>query len=197
MMASPTRFSLYKRGNRYHILYYVHGKRRWKGTGATTKPEALRALSRFQELLSKTPKPVSLGEFLVKFYSFAEATYSARTTSIYRLALSRFHRLVGNKLLVEVTAEHFDKYKTERLRRGRPVTVNIELRSIRAAFNTAKRWKLIEANPFADISLASVPDSAPPFITPQGFESLLACVRERWLREIVLFGVLTGMRRGE
>jgi hypothetical protein len=30
MSASPSNFSLYKRGSHYHILYYLHGKRRWK-----------------------------------------------------------------------------------------------------------------------------------------------------------------------
>jgi len=79
----------------------------------------------------------------------------------------------------------------------KPVSVNIELRTLRAAFKTAKRWKLIESNPFSDVELVATPDQAPHFLTVQDFERLLGCIAEGWLRELVLFAVLTGMRRGE
>jgi integrase len=105
--------------------------------------------------------------------------------------------LIGDPLLVEITAEHFDRYKSERLKRISPVTVNIELRCLRAAFNTARRWKLIERHPFVDVSMASVPRQTPTFVSPQDFQRLLEGIQEKWLRDVVVFAVLTGMRRGE
>ncbi|MGB6034173.1 MAG: phage integrase N-terminal SAM-like domain-containing protein [Bacteroidota bacterium] len=183
MSGNPSNFSLYKRGSHYHILYYLHGRRRWKSAGATAKRDALKALSRFQELLNKTPTPVSLKEFSERFFAFAESSYSPRTVETYNRALPRFLKLIGDQLLVEITAEHFDRYKSERLRRVSPVTANIELRALRAAFNTAKRWRLIERHPFEDVSLATVPQQAPSFVSPQDFQRLLDSIREKWFRD--------------
>ena len=53
MSADFSRFSLFKRHNGlYSILYYHHGRRRWKATNTTTKPEALAILADFQNLLN-------------------------------------------------------------------------------------------------------------------------------------------------
>jgi integrase len=96
-----------------------------------------------------------------------------------------------------VTAEHFDQYKAEWLKQVKPVSVNIELRALRAAFSTAKRWRLIESDPFSEVELASVPERTPLFLTIKDAKRLLACIHEDWLREAVLFALLTGMRRSE
>jgi integrase len=209
MSANPSHFSLRKRSwGVYHITYLVQGRRRWKSTGATTKPEALKALSDFQRLIEETPKTAFLSEFISDFQSYAAATFAPKTQEIYRHVLSRFSRMVGNPLLVEITPQHFDRYKAARLKATRtlkdgqeiqtsPTSVNIELRALRAAFKTACRWKLIPSAPFEDVTLAAVPERTPSYFSPKSFEQLVASIHERWLREVVLFAVLTGMRRGE
>ena len=78
-----------------------------------------------------------------------------------------------------------------------PTTVNIELRALRAALNTALRWGLIERNPFARLKLVSVPEATPSFFSREDFQKLISFIKEEWLKEVVIFAVLTGMRRGE
>jgi hypothetical protein len=53
MAANSDRLSLFKRSGIYYITYYSNGKRRWKSTGVSTKPEALKALTEFRGLLEK------------------------------------------------------------------------------------------------------------------------------------------------
>jgi integrase len=79
----------------------------------------------------------------------------------------------------------------------RPVSVNVELRMLKSAFSTALRWKLISENPCRDVPFAQVPDQAPIFITPADFGKLIQAISETWLKELVIFAVLTGLRRGE
>lgn len=197
-MRSTHRLYLYKRTNgRYYIGYKDGAKIRWKSTGESTKSEALRALARFQRRFSVTSESVSLSEFVTRFLTFAETSYSRKTLEIYQRVLLRFAASAGDKPLMAVTAEHFDQYKAERLKRVQPVSANIELRALRATFSTAKRWRLIESNPFSEVKLASVPERTPLFLTIQDAKQLLACIPEGWLREVVLFALLTGMRRGE
>lgn len=217
MSVDFNRFSLFKRHNGlYSILYYHHGRRRWKATNTTTKPEALAVLANFQNLLdAATVEPVPLQEFVTRFLSFAASTYSANSVELYRRVLHRFVQLVGNVYLLELTAEHFDRYKAQRLKdtyQGErlqpkstkrrlksvsPVSVNIELRALRAAMNTARRWKLVHSNPFQEVTFADVPEQTPAFFTAADFQALLNSIREGWLREVVLFAVLTGLREGE
>jgi integrase len=97
-----------------------------------------------------------------------------------------------------VTARHIDQYKANRLdNKRKAVSVNIELRALKAAFNVAKRWKLIDENPCTDIGQISSPDEPPHFFTTADFEQLLGAISQGWLREIVVLAVVTGMRRGE
>jgi integrase len=104
-----------------------------------------------------------------------------------------------------MSPQHFDVYKTKRLTAHKhgskqtiaPVTVNIELGALRPCLNTAFRWKLIPSSPFAGQKLVSVPDQAPVFLSRNDFQRLLAMVAEEWLREIVVFALFTGLRRGE
>jgi integrase len=214
MAANLSRFSLYKRQNQiYCIGYYVDGRRRWKSTGVTTKPDALKRLTAFRELLNERSRCVMLQQFISDFLVFAEANYRPNTLGIYRRCLERFSRLAGNITLKEVTAEHFDKYKTKRFKDTTaeypvnkdekkrkaisPTTVNIELRALRAAFKTAKRWKLIDVDPFDGVTFAEVAEQVPLFFTSTDFQTSIDCIREGWFKEVVLFAALTGMRRGE
>jgi integrase len=85
------------------------------------------------------------------------------------------------------------------LKRQRSVsTVNWELRTLRATLATARRWGLIERNPFAECTLCPVPERSTPYFTTQDFEKLLIAIGERrWLRDAVMFAIQTGLRRGE
>jgi site-specific recombinase XerD len=105
--------------------------------------------------------------------------------------------IAGDCPLRVLTPEHIDRYKTHRLGQVSPVSVNVELRALRSAMSTAMRWKLIDANPFANIRLVKTPDAVPSFLSKADFQKLLSVTREAWLRDIVTFAVLTGMRRSE
>ena len=192
------RISLYKRPSGiYHIGFYRNGVRRWKSTGATTKPEALKALTQFKQLLETNHGSIRFREFVEQFLAFSESVHRPKTLLLFRSTLHQFSRLVGYLWLKEVTPQHIDRYKAKRLREVKPVSVNVELRMLKFAFSTAKRWKLIEANPLDGVSMAGVPQQAPVFFKPGDFHRLVECIKEAWFREVVLFAVLTGMRKGE
>jgi integrase len=207
MSVNPTKIALYKRGGYYNILYYSGGKRRWKTTGCRTKPEALARLIEFRELLKVRPQSVTLSKFVQDFLTFAEATYRPGTVALYRHTLQRFKSVAGDISLPEITAQHFDKFKANRLTaktenpklpRARSVaSVSIELGTLKAVFATARRWGLVEQNAFSACSLCPVPERTPSYFSPEDFSRLVNSIRENWLREVVLFAVLTGARRGE
>ena len=65
MAAIPERLSLFKRSGTYHLLYYLGGKRRWKSTYVSTRPEALKKLTELRELLHKRAHTVYLSKFIL------------------------------------------------------------------------------------------------------------------------------------
>ncbi|MGA9115841.1 MAG: tyrosine-type recombinase/integrase [Bacteroidota bacterium] len=197
-MSDPTPFSLFKRSNGvYYIKYSQDGRTRWKSTRRTVKAEALKALSAFSQLCQDNPPSVLLSRFLEDYLAYSKVNHAPRTHECYRFILKRFLTSIGDCLLSQVSPKQVDDYKTRRLRAVSPPTLNIELRTLRAAFGVAVRWKLIKDSPFEGARLASVPERTPAFMSKTDFEKFLSVVSERWLKELAVFAVATGLRRGE
>ncbi len=185
-----------------YYLYYsdILGKRQKVSTRQTLKTDALKFLQAFdaEEVRKRaTRKNASLQSFMTDFLTYATGNYAKSTVTIYRSALNRLLCVAGNVPLASITAQRFDTYRVERLLDISPASVNIEMRTLRACFNTALRWGLIERNPFAKVKLASVPEATPTFFSKEDFQKLLNAIKEGWLKEIIVFAALTGLRRGE
>ena len=202
---SISHLSLFKRSNHFwYILYTQEGRTKWKSTGETLKSKALKKLTEFKKLCESKPKPTSLSQFWNEFKRFAKANYSKTTLGLMETAISHLKSITGECLLPSITPEHVDRYKTLRLttvnkldRKVSPVTINAELRGLRSVFNTAIRWKLLESNPFAKLQMLQSPDVPPAYLSKEDFQKLLALINEAWLKDVIIFGTLTGMRRGE
>jgi integrase len=182
-----------------YYLYFtgLNGKRQKVSTRFSQKRDAMEFFRSFRPDMKSRLSRVMFSGFVGDFLSYAQSSFAEQTILMYRSCLGQFLRYVGDIPLQSFTAKHLDDYKGVRLKEVKPVSVNIEVRQIKAAFQTAARWKLLEQSPFADVNECRVPNRAPIFFTKDDFECLLAIVKESWLKELIIFAVLTGMRRGE
>ena len=105
--------------------------------------------------------------------------------------------LVSDILVSRITAKHADAYKARRLKHVSPVSVNVELVTLAAAFATAMRWQLTERNPFREITRCRLPEREPAYFTREDFERLLAFAPSETFRRLLAVAVHTGLRRGE
>jgi integrase len=190
--------TLFKRSNGIYYISYLHnGKRRWKSTGESDRRLAMRAL----EQLDRSPAPRRhsplLSEFRTELLASIRATFTPGTVLIYELALKRLQECLGDLPLQEISVRHVDLYKSRRAPEVSPVTLNIELRTFRAAFNRALSWELIERSPFAGVTQMRVPSTQPLHLSREGFTALLKVIDEDWFRDLVTIAVCTGLRRGE
>lgn len=202
---------LSKDPNGIWYVYFVglDGKTKRKSSRCRLKSDALKFLQLFkaEDNRKRTEsKSVSLQKFITDFLLFANGNFSKGTIYIYKTSLNKLLSIVGDIPITSLTPQHFDSYKIERLKSNpifdikrtiSPITVNIELRTLRASFNTALRWGLIQNNPFSKQKLVSVPDASPIFFSKDDFQKLLNVIKENWLKEIIIFAALTGLRRGE
>ena len=105
--------------------------------------------------------------------------------------------MAGDIPLPSLTMQHLDNFKIKRLIEVSAVTVNRELQALRASMNTAVSWKFIEINPFSKMKQLNIPEQQPKYFSKIDFQKLIFMINENWLKEIIVFAVLTGMRRGE
>jgi site-specific recombinase XerD len=191
---------LFKRssGIYYAVLCEPSGLRRWVSTGETTKAAALKQLVSISSAPPESRiKKKRILEFFEEFKEFAESVYSKENLAIYQRAFDNFVECVGDVQLDSVTQRQIDTFKAARLKDVKAVTVNLELRTLRSAFYTALRWKLIRENPFKGVRLCQITDGIPPYLSQADFQTLLSTIQEEWLRDLVFVAGLTGMRRGE
>lgn len=210
--------SLFKVGRKgfWYIQYHTDdGTRKQKSTGCKNKAEAIKVLADFKKFLAedkKTRSHLSLSSFVQDFQTYAKTNYSSHTAYLYEKMFAHFLRICGDLPLTKYSPKHYDLYKVTRLKeyvQGKipkkakvkramsPITVNIELRNLRAAFNTAQRWQLIEKNPFNGMAQIPIPKMTPAFLTAKDVQKLLKVIKRPWLKDVIIFAVNTGMRRGE
>ena len=155
---------LSKRNGIYYLWYEDDdGRKRKISTRAHLKSDALKFLRSFDERRETIRRArTHLSVFSVDAVRYAETTLNKGTSKLYSHSLRNFQRMLGDVLLSKITPKHFDMYKSERLKSVSPVSVNVELRTIRSALNLAVRWELIERNPFSWIAACtcSLRDSA-------------------------------------
>lgn len=134
------------------IFYLWHedekGKRRKVSTRSTNKSDALLFLKKFTP--SETSR-VTISSFASNLLTMLSQEYVPGTLKIYKKSFLNLIKIAGNIPIRTLTAYHFDKYKSERLKSAKPVTVNIELRTLKAGLGMALEWKMIEVNPFFKI----------------------------------------------
>lgn len=142
-------------------------------------------------------KVTLLTDLFSEVLAYVRATLEPGTAAIYETTFRHFTKSAGDIPLRSLTLRHFDRYKTERLGAVRPSTVNIELRTLKAAFRMAARWNLLRKNPAVELTPARLDDIERAYFTRSEFQRLLDAIREPWLRDVVLFAGVTGMRQGE
>jgi integrase len=116
---------------------------------------------------------------------------------LYGYALRDLIRLIGDHPLKEYTPQMVEQFKVKRLEEVSDVKVNIDFRTLRAAFSLAVRWGLIPENPFKKCRQLRIPFRRPVYLTPDEYQKVVSSIDKEWFRDIVRFAVSTMMRLGE
>jgi integrase len=163
-----------------------------------------------REVLKKREQQVKLGQLdmldneVPTFRSFSK-NYVHYITQINKkrswkrdiTSIEHFGNLFNEKKLSEITPGDIDDYKKIRLQVVKPATVNRELQCIRFMFNYAKREKkFLGDNPVSISGLLKVNNRMERILSYDEERRLLENCNE-YLKDIIIIGLHTGMRRGE
>lgn len=196
---------LYKRGKVWWMRFTYEGRQIRRSAETTDRRLAEAILGkvqvkvvegRFFEVLDE--KDRTFGEMMQRYLQ--ERSILKAPTSQLRDEQNLQHLLpvFGDLLLAEVTPKLFADYKAKRRAEGAsPATINKELGLVRHAFNVAIReWEWCRDNPMQRVAMEKVSNARDRWLTVEEEDRLLAAA-PAWLREVIVFALHTGMRRGE
>ncbi len=202
--------SLWKQNNSPY--WYVRftdphtGKRVRRSTGTADRNTAELILKEIEIKIAKGQYGFEELTAAIKIEAFAHEyveTYSkvnkaASTCRIDALSLKRWLEFSGNIPLGSVTAKMVEQYKQTRLQSIKPVSLNIELRALKAAFQVAVSWGYLKENPFKKVKQIRIEETdAPKHLTRDEISRLLGAVDDNKMRLLFEFYLNTGGRRNE
>jgi integrase len=189
--------TLIKRNNGvFYIVTCEEGKRRWISLATRVDKEAQDFFANYQAE-HPSRRVASVQDLWDSLEVSIKIAHSGPTYLLYEHALRNFIATIGNKPIKLLVVRDFEHYKLKRVQHIAPVTVNKELRTLRAFFNDAIRLGYITTNPCNGLSLLKVPKKVPRFLHADEVRLLLEKSASQELRSIILLAVLTGMRIGE
>jgi len=200
------RGSVVKRGKRYHIIYYVGKKQKWKGSWKT-KAQAEKALVETMNKINfgeyKELKEATFSEFAEKFLSFLKGRVKKSTYDFYRYIIVPYLiPYFGDYSLKAITPFLIEEYLAEKRKEGRlsQTSLSYHLRVLKTMFKKATLWEFLIRNP-AEL-VESIPRREKKEMDIFSLEELrlfLETVKKKDPKFYPLFltAALTGMRRGE
>lgn len=137
-------------------------------------------------------------EFTNDYLEYVGTNLANKTYQNAARVMKLFGRFIGRKKLSELSGENIEKYKTARREEGvMDTTINMDIRTLKAAMEVAVNFGKLQANPFRKVKQIRVTRKAIRPFTKDEFALLSIQIKEPWLRPIIEFAVLTGLRRGE
>ena len=197
---------LYKRGSVWWLCFCYQGKLIRKSTEAADKKLAERIYRKVmgevaeEKWFDRLPGDEKAFPEMVEKYLKEHSARNKSPSSHRRDKSLAAHLLgfLGNVMISRITPKMVAEYKTRRRDEGAAAqTVNQELALLRHAFNLAIReWEWLKDNPARLVSREKVNNLIERWLTFEEEEKLLAN-SPRWLQEILLLGIETGMRQSE
>jgi integrase len=195
---------LFKRGSVWWMSFVYQGKQYRKTTETEDPKLAKRIFDKvkgeiaegkwFERLPGEERIVDEMMEKYMQEYSIPKKASSKRDQT----SLLHLKPFFGKFLLSEVTPNLLNEYKVmRRLEGATPATINREMALMKHAFSLAVReWEWTRDNPVKKISMEKENNKRDRWLTDEEEKRLLQEASE-WLREIVAFGLNTGMRLGE
>ncbi len=188
--------SLIKRNNGiYYIVSCKRGRRVWRSLYTMDRNEAQLQFDAVQR--AQKGKGLMLREFMAEVGPLIKLETASNTSDFYIYIVDKICEILGNKKLSAYNVLDFEKYKLRRSSEVRKVTVNKELRTIKALFQRMLKYDYLEKNPAKACSLLKIDDKHPTFLSIEQFQTLLRTINDTNFQELVIFAVMTAMRAGE
>ena len=184
----------------WYIGYYDEsGKMKKISTGEKLKTRADIVHDNFKKKKNRniTPEILYLKDVQDIVFSFIKNNFVHGTLLIYKNAIRNLDSLFGYKPIKSITLIDIEEYKSRRLKTVSPVTLNIELRTIKAFFNYCVEFNLLSENQLNKISQIRIQDKKLLTFSSEEINLILANIRHKKMLLVVTIAAYTGLRLNE
>jgi len=198
--------ALYKRGTVWWISFTYNGRQIRKSTETIDKKLAQRVHDKIKgeiaegKWFEKLPgESITFREMMEKYMAEYSAVNKAPSSCIRDKSLAgHLVGFFGDMYVNEIVPKAISQYKVMRRKADvSPKTINNELVLMGHAFNIAIReWEWVENNPVIKVSKEKVNNLNERWLAFEEEQDLLK-VSPRWLQEIIIFAINTGLRQSE
>ncbi len=191
----------------YYITWYENKRKRFLSTGEVTRPAAEEFFRKWKADRLQMVRNISLKEFSTEIQKYVMNNYRRSTYLIYRSTLNRFLEYVKDKPLKLIHIKDIESYKLFRLYPGSATaetkqsisntSMNIEIRTLKAAFNMAVEFGYLGFNPIRKAKQLEVPERELNTFTDVQVNLLIANSINSVLHKVIVIAAHSGMRLAE
>ena len=199
--------SVYLRGKSY-VGKFKDDNGNWREATLGRKDVITKTIAR--EALREIERKIKLGEhyrlkadipnlkmFARDYLNYITNVVQKRSWKRDELCLKHLISFFGDIKLFNIKPMDIDDYKSVRLQKVKPATVNRELEVLRHMFNLAERWnRFFGKNPVCMSGLLKLSNHTERILSYDE-ENILLCVSPPCLKNIIICALNTGMRKGE
>ncbi len=196
--------TIYKRENNWYLDYYYKGRRFKKAIGHSkklaefAKKDIEVKIARNELGFIEAKKKIE--DFISEYTDYIKVNKRFKTAQRYVEIINNFKLFLESYpyvvLLSDIKGQLIEKYKSERIKKIKPVTVNYELRFLKALFAYAIKYGYLKNNPLALIETFKVTAKSPRFFDKEETRLIMDNCGKR-LYPIFTTLLYTGMRMGE
>lgn len=143
------------------------------------------------------PTDCTFEQFTLEYLEYVRVNLSPKTYDNYAAILRAFGKWLGKRNIGEIAASDLEKYKIAKKALVSDHTINIHIRTLKTAMEIAIKLGKLTKNPFRAVKLIRIPQKSTPSLLKEEYLILREAIREEWLKNIVDFDILTGLRLGE
>jgi integrase len=196
--------TLRKRGNIWHVLYWVDGVQRQKSSKSSNIQDAKKLRDQILgrkargEIGNANIEKVSCSQLLDDILEHSEANAKASTAKIWRLVIdANLRPFFGHLRASALTTEKLKEYRRKRLSEGRTeATCNRELSILRTALNLGRKCTPPKVLSLPYFPMVAEANSRQGFLTDEQYTRLRDSLPD-YLRPLFVTGYFTGVRLGE
>lgn len=193
---------LFQRKNGFFYVETNRNKR--KSLKTNDKSIAVRMFRQLEKaalsgkLIQLEGKRVLLEDFISEYINERNGKKSDNTIRIDRDAFKKLISFTGNIPISYLSPMRMEQFVSHLIKSGLDaVTVNITIRTLKAAFNKAVKWEIIDKSPFRNIQELPIKNNLPKALTIEQVKKLISVLDDQEFKEYVFTCLYTGGRRTE
>jgi len=201
---------MYLRRGKWYSDFYYNGERYVKSWGAISKTVAKEKDRKFRTEVGEgkhllKSKRVTFETLSKKYLEYAKLNKKPKSAKRNEVSMNMLMPYFKGKMLGSIHPFMLEKYKKDRKEEGKePATINCDVVVLKNMMRKAVEWGFLSQNPLRDVKLLRIDNEQMFVLTLEEVDKLLEeCQKSsqrkkaRYLRDLVLFALNSGMREAE